>query len=373
MRLYRNSVIIVPTMNVSNSDSNFLFKSTSGGSNDAGSNVCNQRYVNETHIRSRNFDDNSDNDSNGSGNNSECNNESSNYKNRVSNQNDGPINYGSYGFNKTDGFHCLSNDEKKLKAENYKNAGNECFKKGFIEMAIIKYGEAIELNPTHHVYWTNRALCFKKLCLWEKVAADCREALNCEEESVKAHYLLGLALVYLGDATEGFKKLKKAKTLSSLNKSNYEDEIECAILKARKMMWEQNASMKLHKQQELKSFMMRVMDFLKSNGGIMADEYEQKKIELEELIDDASVPYTTFEIPDFLCCKISMDIMKDPVCTPSGQTYDRRLIEEHIKHNGAFDPISRQTCKLQQLVPNYAIKDATKYFIDKYPWLYTGD
>jgi len=37
------------------------------------------------------------------------------------------------------------------------------------------------------------------------------------------------------------------------------------------------------------------------------------------------------EVPDILCCKISFEIMRDPVITPSGITYERKDIEEHLQ------------------------------------------
>jgi len=37
------------------------------------------------------------------------------------------------------------------------------------------------------------------------------------------------------------------------------------------------------------------------------------------------------DVPDILCCKISFEIMRDPVITPSGITYERRDIEEHLQ------------------------------------------
>jgi len=39
------------------------------------------------------------------------------------------------------------------------------------------------------------------------------------------------------------------------------------------------------------------------------------------------------EVPDILCCKISFEIMRDPVITPSGITYERKDIEEHLQVN----------------------------------------
>lgn len=35
-------------------------------------------------------------------------------------------------------------------------------------------------------------------------------------------------------------------------------------------------------------------------------------------------------MPDYLCCKITLDIFRDPVITPSGFTYERAVIIDHI-------------------------------------------
>lgn len=47
------------------------------------------------------------------------------------------------------------------------------------------------------------------------------------------------------------------------------------------------------------------------------------------------------EIPDYLCGKISFELMREPCITPSGITYDRKDIEEHLqvcslKHSFVF-------------------------------------
>ena len=36
-------------------------------------------------------------------------------------------------------------------------------------------------------------------------------------------------------------------------------------------------------------------------------------------------------MPDYLCCKITLDIFRDPVITPSGITYERAVILDHLK------------------------------------------
>lgn len=41
------------------------------------------------------------------------------------------------------------------------------------------------------------------------------------------------------------------------------------------------------------------------------------------------------EIPDYLCGKISFELMREPCITPSGITYDRKDIEEHLQVRAA--------------------------------------
>ena len=54
--------------------------------------------------------------------------------------------------------------------------------------------------------------------------------------------------------------------------------------------------------------------------------------------------------------KISFEIMVDPVITPSGITYDRTEILEHLHKMGPFDPLSRQPLDEKALIPNLAVK-----------------
>lgn len=37
------------------------------------------------------------------------------------------------------------------------------------------------------------------------------------------------------------------------------------------------------------------------------------------------------QVPDYLCCKITLDIFRDPVITPCGVTYERSVILNHLE------------------------------------------
>ena len=61
--------------------------------------------------------------------------------------------------------------------------------------------------------------------------------------------------------------------------------------------------------------------------------------------------------------------MHDPIITPSGITYDRSDIEEHLRRVGRFDPITRQELTIDQLIPNLAMKEVVETYIDKNEWV----
>lgn len=47
------------------------------------------------------------------------------------------------------------------------------------------------------------------------------------------------------------------------------------------------------------------------------------------------------DVPDYLCGKISFEILRDPVITPSGITYERKDIEEHLQVLNMFFILNR--------------------------------
>ena len=61
-------------------------------------------------------------------------------------------------------------------------------------------------------------------------------------------------------------------------------------------------------------------------------------------------------MPDYFVDLISFEVMTDPVITPSGITYERSAILEHLEKVGMFDPLSRSRLTAYDLVPNIALK-----------------
>lgn len=62
------------------------------------------------------------------------------------------------------------------------------------------------------------------------------------------------------------------------------------------------------------------------------------------------------EIECFMC-PLSYDVMRDPVITPYGHTYERMVIETWLESNES-DPFTRQHLNKEMLIPNFALKNA---------------
>nr|XP_009927831.1 PREDICTED: E3 ubiquitin-protein ligase CHIP-like [Haliaeetus albicilla] len=52
---------------------------------------------------------------------------------------------------------------------------------------------------------------------------------------------------------------------------------------------------------------------------------------MDELFSQVDERRKKRDIPDYLCGKISFELMREPCITPSGITYDRKDIEEHLQ------------------------------------------
>ncbi|KAG0504015.1 hypothetical protein HPP92_004087 [Vanilla planifolia] len=237
-------------------------------------------------------------------------------------------------------------------AELLKLDGNNAFKKERLGAAIDAYTEAITLCPHVAIYWTNRALCYYKRKVWSRVEEDCRRAIELDKSSVKAHYMLGVALLEMEDYSEGTKELEKAFELGRVsNPAGYMvEDIWLALSRAKYEEWEISSSKRAWHLQKLMDVCEKALlehHFLEAPQSVVGSEEALKEngdqIELlKEVFNKAAEDDTPTEVPDYLCCKITLDIFRDPVITPSGITYERSVLLDHLQKVGKFDPITRE-------------------------------
>eukprot|EP01017_Pseudomicrothorax_dubius_P029229 TRINITY_DN3532_c0_g1_i3.p2 TRINITY_DN3532_c0_g1~~TRINITY_DN3532_c0_g1_i3.p2 ORF type:complete len:151 (+),score=36.70 TRINITY_DN3532_c0_g1_i3:793-1245(+) len=92
---------------------------------------------------------------------------------------------------------------------------------------------------------------------------------------------------------------------------------------------------------------------------------EMLEKEFRDLVRDSTKKEAS-EIPDYLLCKITFDLMERPAINQSGVTYEREILAKHYGANGEFDPITREKVDGNVMIPNYSIKAATNDFLERY-------
>ncbi|XP_011205807.1 E3 ubiquitin-protein ligase CHIP isoform X2 [Bactrocera dorsalis] len=260
-----------------------------------------------------------------------------------------------------------------------KEQGNQLF-------VLRKYDDAMK-NPNNATYFTNRALCYLKLKRWELSCHDCRRALDLDSNFLKAHFFLGQCLIEMELYDEAIKHLQRAFDLSKEQKQNFGDDITCQLRLARKKRWNLLEEKRICQEIELQTYINRLIKEdmernlarLKIDENINEHELKEKQQEFEQQCDDHIKELNNIfakvdekrrkrDVPDYLCGKISFEILTDPVITPSGITYERKDIEEHLQRVGHFDPVTRVKLTQDQLIPNFSMKEVVDSFIAENEW-----
>lgn len=268
-----------------------------------------------------------------------------------------------------------------------KEQGNQLFVIRKYDDAVSCYTKAIMKNSNNATYFTNRALCYLKLKRWELSCQDCRRALDLDSNFLKAHFFLGQCLIEMELYDEAIKHLQRACDLSKEQKQNFGDDITCQLRLARKKRWSLLEEKRICQEIELQTYinkliredMDRNLDRLKIDENINEHELKEKQQEFEQQCDDHIKELNNIfakvddrrrkrDVPDYLCGKISFEILTDPVITPSGITYERKDIEEHLQRVGHFDPVTRVKLTQDQLIPNFSMKEVVDSFIAENEW-----
>nr|CAD7442084.1 unnamed protein product [Timema bartmani] len=138
-----------------------------------------------------------------------------------------------------------------------------------------------------------------------------------------------------------------ANDLAREQKLNFGDDIACQLRAARKKRWTVQEEKRLAQEIELQDNNTSELNAIFAK----MDDRRRKR-----------------EVPDFLCGKISFEILREPVITPSGITYERKDIEEHLQRVGHFDPVTRVKLTQDQLIPNFAMKEVVDSFLQDNEW-----
>lgn len=303
--------------------------------------------------------------------------------------------------------------ETHLTAMDHKKAGNKLCSLYRYDEALVCYTKAIAMNPEVAIFFSNKALCHLKLQQWFLAIQDCRRALELDPNLIKAHFFLGQALAETNNYDDALKHLQRAHELARENKVNFGDDIAYQIRLIKRHRWNKIEEETTQLEDELQSYLVdlikkdmdkKLKGLEDSISAIQIDDACRSSIpmqpstsspqhssspvlselktqeqdiktkcdsyidKLETMFNNLKLQRRKRDVPDYLCGKISFEIMHDPVVTPSGITYDRQDIEEHLERVGHFDPVTRQPLEASQLISNLAMKEVVDAYLNENEW-----
>lgn len=88
--------------------------------------------------------------------------------------------------------------------------------------------------------------------------------------------------------------------------------------------------------------------------------------DIKQILKKESHVFFLADIPGDIVCPITMEIMKEPVVSTSGYSFEKSAIERHLS-TSQIDPITRVACKIADLRPNHALKRRIEEFLKNNP------
>ena len=78
------------------------------------------------------------------------------------------------------------------------------------------------------------------------------------------------------------------------------------------------------------------------------------------------------ELPPEITCPITQEVMRDPVATVDGQTYERSAIEHWLRdHNTS--PLTGEVLAMKMLIPNHTVRGLSRKWLEEHPECDDGD
>ena len=269
--------------------------------------------------------------------------------------------------------HYSSPPKNAQEAEHSKHQGNLLFQKQKYAAACELYTEAIlQSEQKWHVPYLNRAMANEKRLRWKEAKEDLEKCLKLDHDNVKATYHLGVCVCMLPEEIEDNYK-KGAEILEkSLFLAREYDESQVDLI------WRSLAKSKYMEHCEKAKEMRKVYESLEaklSHPGFVPLTEDDARV-LRERVNEAKEKDERKQAPDAFCCPLSLEMYREPVVSPSGNSYERSAIEQYIKQQHekygrekkVADPLQPDcSITLDSLHPNIALRNIVREYLREHP------
>jgi STIP1 family protein 1 len=269
--------------------------------------------------------------------------------------------------------HYSSPPKNAQEAEHSKHQGNLLFQKQKYAAACELYTEAIlQSEQKWHVPYLNRAMANEKRLRWKEAKEDLEKCLKLDHDNVKATYHLGVFVCMLPEEIEDNYK-KGAEILEkSLFLAREYDESQVDLI------WRSLAKSKYMEHCEKAKERRKVYESLEaklSHPGFVPLTEDDARV-LRERVNEAKEKDERKQAPDAFCCPLSLEMYREPVVSPSGNSYERSAIEQYIKQQHekygrekkVADPLQPDcSITLDSLHPNIALRNIVREYLREHP------
>ncbi|CAN3372154.1 hypothetical protein DIURU_004650 [Diutina rugosa] len=278
----------------------------------------------------------------------------------------------------------------------YRQKGFDALDDGDYPAAINHFTNALR-NNHESVLHSARAKCYYlNACgrgepeaisnqAWKKIEADCVAALEYDPQNYEAQYYQGLHSLYQEhDYPKAVKQLDSALRASMTAPKRFRNcekpsKIHEALNDAKEYLKRSQEDAVVAKRVPLYSKLARLLqqDYQDQIDTVrrkdVNDDIRQYKLTqlAMQYREDSQDLHTMFasgfgytarqkvEVPDCFIDRITEEIFHDPVCTPSGVSYERSSLFKHIEQNG-LDPLTRHKLTKDQCYPNVELRKAVE-------------
>ena len=230
------------------------------------------------------------------------------------------------------------------------------------------------------VFQANMALCYKKNNLWKQSLKHINIAISLSPNNHKYLRLAGhLYFDYFRnfeDIKNGLKALEAfARAFeiepSQKNKENY--------LEIRKSLYIFKSIQNKKDRNELENYLSAKEEILngdsKTKEGL--ERLKRSKILTQENVSKflkEQYHNSNQTVHNFYLDVIGLETLKEPLVTPSGNSFEKSTLMEHCKTSGHIDPVSRKKFKdTTILASNKNLEEAILNFHLKHPWIFRKD
>ncbi|XP_057316344.1 stress-induced-phosphoprotein 1-like [Hydractinia symbiolongicarpus] len=142
-------------------------------------------------------------------------------------------------------------------ANELKDKGNKALQAEKFDEAITFYTQAIELDGTNHVFYSNRSAAYAKKGEYENALQDAKKTVEIKPDWGKGYSRLGAALCYLNQETKALEAYQEGlkKDPNNAQLKTAKDELERKLSQMNNPFADPNLEMKLAMDQRTREFM----------------------------------------------------------------------------------------------------------------------